>query len=148
MALKAVAFFKASFSSVAFCRIAPANGCSEPCSKEAATFKISNFEFRISVAVKISVIFGLPTVSVPVLSKTMLLTLCKVSKLPASLIKTPSVAARPTPTIMAVGVANPKAHGQATTKTAIPVLIPKPKFPDTTQKIKVPTANNKITGTK
>ena len=40
------------------------------------------------------------------------------SKTVASLINTPNLAARPVPTMIAVGVANPKAHGQAITTTA------------------------------
>ena len=38
------------------------------------------------------------------------------------LIKTPKEAAIPVPTMTAVGVARPKAHGHATTKVEIPKL--------------------------
>jgi len=44
--------------------------------------------------------------------------LCISSRLSASFIKIPFVAPSPVPTKIAVGVASPKAHGQATIKTA------------------------------
>ena len=65
-----------------------------------------------------SVTTGWPSVIVPVLSKTTVWTPSMASKTVASLIKTPNLAARPVPTIIAVGVANPKAQGQAITTTA------------------------------
>ena len=58
-------------------------------------------------------------VKVPVLSITIALTLRIRSKAVASLINTFSCAALPIPTIKAVGVASPIAHGQAITNTAI-----------------------------
>ena len=54
---------------------------------------------------------------VPVLSITTTFTAWANSKLCASLIKIWFDAAIPTPTIMAVGVAKPSAHGQAITNT-------------------------------
>ena len=59
-----------------------------------------------------------PVVTVPVLSNTtvsMRRVLCKTS---TPLITIPICAARPLPTISAVGVARPSAHGQAMIKTA------------------------------
>ena len=47
----------------------------------------------------------------------------------ASLIKIPNSAPRPLPTKTAVGVANPKAQGQATTKTATAATSPSAGFP-------------------
>src|SRR5574343_344482 len=54
---------------------------------------------------------------VPVLSTTTVLTLCNFSSVAASLIKIPSLAPLPTPTIIAVGVASPRAQGHAMTST-------------------------------
>ena len=57
-----------------------------------------------------------PFVKVPVLSKTTVLTLCAFSKLSLFLIKIPFLLATPDDTTIASGVANPKLHGQATTR--------------------------------
>ena len=70
-----------------------------------------------------SVTSGLPFVSVPVLSKTMVLTLQAISNGSPPLIRMPFSAALPVPTIRAVGVANPSAHGQAMTITAVNAMI-------------------------
>ena len=61
---------------------------------------------------------GAPSVRVPVLSKTTVLILWAVSRASALRIKMPCIAPRPMPTITAVGVASPRAHGQAITSTA------------------------------
>ncbi len=63
--------------------------------------------------------FGLPSVIVPVLSKTTVVTLCNISKLSADLTNIPLFAPTPVPTIIATGVAKPSAHGQDITKTEI-----------------------------
>ena len=60
-----------------------------------------------------------PVVSVPVLSNTICLMFLKFSRLVAFRNKIPVLAARPNPTAIAAGVANPMAHGQAITNTAI-----------------------------
>ena len=60
---------------------------------------------------------GFPSVSVPVLSKTIVSALPAVSSVSADLIRIPSDAALPVPTIIATGVARPKAHGQEMTST-------------------------------
>ena len=65
-----------------------------------------------------SVTSGLPSVSVPVLSKTMASILYAVSSASPLLIRMPFSAPLPVPTMMAVGVARPSAHGQAMTSTA------------------------------
>ena len=64
-----------------------------------------------------SVTTGLPWVMVPVLSSTTTCTLWAVSSASADLIRTPLAAPRPVPTMMAVGVARPRAQGQDTTST-------------------------------
>ena len=65
---------------------------------------------------------GVPDVNVPVLSKTTVVMPFIFSSTSPPLINTPNVAAIPVPTITAVGVARPKAHGQATTRVEIPKL--------------------------
>ena len=67
----------------------------------------------------------MPIVMVPVLSTMTVSTLCNFSSVAASLIKIPSRAPFPTPTIIAVGVARPRAQGQAITK--IPTKETRPK---------------------
>ena len=60
---------------------------------------------------------GFPSVIVPVLSRTTVFTECAVSRASALLISIPLLAPRPVPTIIAVGVARPSAHGHDTTRT-------------------------------
>ena len=57
-------------------------------------------------------------VMVPVLSSTMVLSFVAVSRASLLLNKIPFSAPFPVPAIMAVGVARPRAHGQAMTRTA------------------------------
>lgn len=64
--------------------------------------------------------FGLPAVKVPVLSNIIVLIFWIFSSISAPLIIIPNLAASPVPTITAVGVAKPNAHGQAITKVEIP----------------------------
>ncbi len=61
---------------------------------------------------------GFPSVRVPVLSTTTVSTFSKISRASAFLIRTPAVAPRPVPTMIDMGVANPKAQGQAMINTA------------------------------
>ena len=65
-----------------------------------------------------STTLGLPSVSVPVLSTTSVSTFSSRSSASAFLTSTPSCAPRPTPTMIAMGVARPSAHGQAMISTA------------------------------
>lgn len=65
---------------------------------------------------------GVPEVKVPVLSKTIVVILEIFSNTSPPLINTPNDAAIPVPTITAVGVASPRAHGQAMTRVEIPKL--------------------------
>ena len=59
-----------------------------------------------------------PSVTVPVLSSTIVVTRRVCSRTSGPLIRMPSWAPRPVPTISAVGVARPRAHGQAMISTA------------------------------
>ena len=67
---------------------------------------------------------GRPSVSVPVLSNATMRTACASSSACASLIRMPWRAATPVPTMIAVGVARPSAHGQAITSTATALSSP------------------------
>ncbi len=100
-------FFKAS-------TIAKANGCSD--------FNSAHTEFPYArlchpASRHYPVTTGQPSVTVPVLSSTTVSTFRICSKATASFIKICDSAPLPIPTIKAVGVASPKAHGQAITKT-------------------------------
>ena len=88
------------------------SGCSDRDSRLAAIFITSSFLPMTSVTA------GFPCVSVPVLSKTIVFILCAISNEAASRIKIPFSALRPIPTIIAIGVASPRAHGQAIINTA------------------------------
>mmetsp|Transcript_13577 Transcript_13577/g.47311 ORF Transcript_13577/g.47311 Transcript_13577/m.47311 type:complete len:381 (-) Transcript_13577:1416-2558(-) len=59
-----------------------------------------------------------PSVSVPVLSNTMAVVRCTASSTAPPLMRMPARAPRPVPTMTAVGVARPSAHGQAMTRVA------------------------------
>ncbi len=88
---------------------------------------------------------------VPVLSSTMALTLWPSSRLSASLIRMLFSAPFPTPTMMAVGVARPRAHGQAITNTVTIASSPWVRAlspPSTTQARKLTIAMPMTTGTK
>ena len=67
---------------------------------------------------KICVKEGFPSVKVPVLSVMITFTFSISSKASAFLIKIPFLAPLPIPTITDIGVAKPKAQGQATMRTA------------------------------
>ena len=93
-----------------------ATGCSLACSKAPA--KPSTSARVTPVAHTTSMSCMTPVVTVPVLSNTTVSTrrvLCKTS---TPLITIPICAARPLPTIKAVGVARPSAHGHAMISTA------------------------------
>ena len=91
---------------------------------------------------------GWPTVSVPVLSKATVRTLCAVSSATASFTKMPWRAATPVPAMMAVGVASPSAHGQAMTSTATArITAPSTPSPASHQPAKVSSASPSTTGT-
>ena len=67
-----------------------------------------------------SLTYIFPEVSVPVLSKTIVSIILIFSRISAPLMRIPYDAARPVPTMTAVGVARPRAHGQAITRVEIP----------------------------
>ena len=116
MALNSVAGESSSPFTAAALTIASASECSEFFSAEAA-------RRRISASVKpaagmISVTAGFPRVKVPVLSSSTALILWAFSSVSALRMRIPYSAPLPVPTMIAVGVAKPKAHGQAITSTA------------------------------
>ena len=107
---------RVSFSSAAFWRKARAMGCSLFCSREAHRASSASI-FTLFPVVTLTR-DGLPSVRVPVLSITRILTLCMVSRAAASRKRMPREAAFPEATIMDMGVARPSAQGQATIRTA------------------------------
>ena len=114
-ALKLSTFSSVRFLSCAARTRAAASGCSL-CFSAAAMSVSKSFSAQPS-AVIISVRLGSPLVIVPVLSRTMVLSLCAVSRLAPPLMRMPFSAPRPVPTMIAVGVASPKAQGQAIIST-------------------------------
>ncbi len=68
-------------------------------------------------ATRTATTLGLPSVSVPVLSTTIVSTFSKRSSASAFLMSTPACAPRPTPTMIDIGVASPSAQGQAMIST-------------------------------
>src|SRR5579875_1365719 len=95
--------------------IAAARGCSLARSRLAAS--VNTVSAAMPGAVSIALIAGLPWVSVPVLSMTIVSTFSKRSSTAASRIRIPARAPRPVPTMIAIGVAMPSAHGQAMIRT-------------------------------
>ena len=95
---------------------ASASGCSELLSI-ANKIRLNSCRFSCFASHTRSVTRGFPLVIVPVLSRITTFTLCADSRLSASLINIPFSAPLPTPTIIAVGVAKPKAQGHAITNT-------------------------------
>lgn len=86
------------------------------------------FSFIVSLIWKIYDNHNLPSVKVPVLSKTIVSIDELFYKISPPFIKIPWFAAIPVATITAVGVASPSAHGQAMTRVAIPNLNAKVNF--------------------
>ncbi len=103
--------------SAAAATIACPNGCSEPRSAEAARRSTSS-SVQPGSTVTMSVTTGSPRVIVPVLSSTTVVSAPARSSASPERNRIPSVAPLPVPTITAVGVARPIAHGQAITSTA------------------------------
>jgi len=95
--------------------MASARGCSERASTEAA-IRITR-SLAVPGAVSTSVTRGSPTVRVPVLSKTTMVSLWAFSRLSPPLMRIPFSAPIPVPTMTAVGVARPMAQGQAMIRT-------------------------------
>src|SRR6266545_5138248 len=95
--------------------------------------------------------WGLPSVSVPVLSTTNVSTFSKTSSASAFLISTPAVAPRPVPTMIDIGVAKPSAQGQAIINTATALSKAYAiggSGPNSAQTIKVIIATSTTAGTK
>ncbi len=69
-------------------------------------------------AARMVLTFGFPSVRVPVLSTISVLTFSIVSRASALRTRMPSLAPRPVPTMMDMGVAKPRAQGQAMMSTA------------------------------
>ena len=91
-------------------------GCSEASSSAPASRSTSSASSPAAATTSSSVIW--PVVTVPVLSSTTVSTRRVDSSTSGPLIRMPSWAPRPVPTISAVGVARPSAHGQAMISTA------------------------------
>ena len=90
-----------------------------------------------------------PVVTVPVLSSTTVSTRRVDSRTSGPLISSPSWAPRPVPTISAVGVARPSAHGQAMISTATAAVNANDALsPAPSQKPSVASASAITTGTK
>ncbi len=96
--------------------MARAIGCSLASSSDPARRRTSASVVELAGMTSTSAIS--PVVTVPVLSRTMVSTRRVDSSTSGPLIRIPSWAPRPVPTISAVGVARPRAHGQATISTA------------------------------
>ena len=97
---------------------APPRGCSEGFSRDAATHKSSSAV--VSPRGYTSVTRGFPWVTVPVLSSTTVVTERRCSSPSADFTRMPCSAPFPVPTMMATGVARPRAQGQEITSTATP----------------------------
>ena len=96
--------------------MAAASGCSLASATAAAA---CSSERRLAGAAAITCCtWGRPSVRVPVLSTTRVSTVLSSSLAAASLNNTPNAAPRPVATMIDIGVANPRAHGQAMINTA------------------------------
>ena len=98
--------------------VASARGCSLIMFRETINCSTRSSEKRPE-KVPTAATEGLPSVRVPVLSTTRVSTLFIFSRASASRINTPFWAPFPTPTITDMGVARPRAHGQAMISTAM-----------------------------
>ena len=105
-------------------RIACANGCSEPVSRPAAKRRtvVSSKPGRAFTVLTV----GRPMVTVPVLSRTTVVSCPARCKASPSRIRMPCSAALPTPTMIEIGVASPSAQGQAMISTVKVVTSTKP----------------------
>jgi hypothetical protein len=96
--------------------MAAASGCSLPFSRPAAR-RSRSFSSNPGAG-RTEISLGLPSVSVPVLSTTRVSTFRRTSIASASRNSTPEVAPFPVATMMDMGVASPRAQGQAMMRTA------------------------------
>ena len=116
MALKFSVAGITSFKSFTFCRIPVAIGCSDFCSNADANLMIS-FSFNSFLSDTIFDTSNLPTVSVPVLSKTIVVIFLAFSKAVLFLISKPFFADNAVDFATTNGTAKPKACGQQITIT-------------------------------
>ncbi len=127
--------------------MARAIGCSEECSSEPARRSSSRSSVPAAVCTPDRAIR--PVVTVPVLSSTTVSTRRVDSSTSGPLIRMPSCAPRPVPTISAVGVARPRAQGQAMIRTATAaVKAAVGSSVISSQVTQVPSARTSTTGTK
>ena len=126
---------------------ARAIGCSEASSSAPASRSSSSSSVSGAVTTSRKVIR--PVVTVPVLSSTTVSTRRVDSSTSGPRIRMPSCAPRPVPTMSAVGVASPRAQGQAMMRTATAaVMAALAPMPVPSQNPRVPTARAITTGTK
>ena len=128
--------------------IADPSGCSLAFSRLAA--RRSNSSSAKPSTGLIAVTDGLPSVSVPVLSTTRVSTRSILSRASAFLMSTPAWAPRPTPTMIDMGVARPRAHGQAMMRTltaATSAKLKRGSGPNIDQATKARTATRMTSGT-
>ena len=127
--------------------IARAKGCSLPRSVEAASERSSASVKGVRGWMPES--SGLPSVRVPVLSRASKFAVERFWREAASRTRIPSRAARPMPTMSAIGVESPSAQGQAISRTATADCIPMDHPPPRKiQRISVSAATPRTTGTK
>ena len=131
----------------AHCTKARPKGCSLPCWAAAASASTSS-AFQAGANRRSCPKRGCPSVSVPVLSKTTHVVRDAASNAPTPLTRMPWRAASPTPTMMAAGVASPKAQGQATTNTEMAANNPVCGCPSPHQTASVSSASATTAGTK
>ena len=139
----------ASPRSVAPATIAAASGCSEARSTPATAARRRSSP--PSVTGMTSVRAGTPRVRVPVLSRMIVCNLWAVSKASAERIRMPCAAPLPVPTVIDMGVASPRAQGQAMISTDTAATSAKMNTgggPTSTQATKVHTAITITAGTK
>ncbi len=126
---------------------AVAMGCSEACSRAPARRRASSSVVPWAAWTASRVIR--PVVTVPVLSRTTVSTRRVFSRTSGPLMRMPSWAPRPVPTIRAVGVARPSAHGQAMISTATAAVNASVALSvASSQAVRVPSAIRMTTGTK
>ena len=127
--------------------MALARGCSLFFSSAAAIFRKASC--CIPLKGMISVTLGSPSVMVPVLSSATIWVRPKDSREAAVLYRMPFLAPTPLPTMMATGVASPRAQGQLMTRTEMARAMAKPNsLPAMSQPASVTRAIPITTGTK
>ena len=124
--------------------MARARGCSERVSRPRTIARTSLSRPRVPVT------WGSPRVRVPVLSTTSTSSLAACSSTRLFLINRPRLAARPSPTMIDMGMANPSAQGHAIMRTLMAVTSAKDNWgagPRSNQARNVRSANPTTAGT-